>query len=293
MVDASCFARAIPIELAYEGGKVDDPQDPGGRTNMGVTQRVYTAWRRLHNLPVQDVWLASADEVRAIYKAQYADAVRFDQLRPGVDLVMLDGAINSGPKQAIKWLQAALKRLSLYDAAVDGVFGSGTASAVAAVTDDDALIDLILQFRMGFLHALATWKRFGKGWSARVANLKKIAQAWAMGSVGPDPVDVTADGGHQKAPPPPVDLPLGKVGTAIQGTMGGVGGVVVTQTVSQVKDQLTPFQGVAIVDHTLHILTLISVAIAVGSVLYAGYYKLRTRKATEANDAVLTAPVPA
>lgn len=40
----------------HEGGKVDHLKDPGGRTNRGITQRVYNAWWSKQNLPARDVY---------------------------------------------------------------------------------------------------------------------------------------------------------------------------------------------------------------------------------------------
>jgi hypothetical protein len=51
------FADALSHLLVREGGKVDNPKDPGGRTNQGVTQRVYNGWRTRSHLPVRDVYL--------------------------------------------------------------------------------------------------------------------------------------------------------------------------------------------------------------------------------------------
>ena len=59
------FDRALPHVLVHEGGKVDHPKDPGGRTNKGVTQRVYNAWRGKSHLPMRDVYLIDDLEVAA------------------------------------------------------------------------------------------------------------------------------------------------------------------------------------------------------------------------------------
>lgn len=124
MANERGFDRALPHVLVHEGGKVDHPKDPGGRTNKGVTQRVYNAWRSKSNLPPRDVYLIADMEVAAIYRFQYWDAIMGDRLPEGVGYVVFDGAVNSGPKQSIKWLQRALS--SLYTGKVDGVMGALT-----------------------------------------------------------------------------------------------------------------------------------------------------------------------
>jgi lysozyme family protein len=173
------WGAAMKIELQFEGGKDDDPIDPGGRTNQGVIQRVYSSWRKKNNLPVRDVFLMENDERDRIYYENYGRAVRFDDLPPGVNVVVLDGGVNSGPAQSIKWLQRAL------GLGADGVLGDRTLEAVINHPDHDKLIASILDQRERFLRALKTFYHFGKGWMARVNQLRKIGQAWAMGSVGP------------------------------------------------------------------------------------------------------------
>src|SRR5687767_11276425 len=77
---ASGFARAMPRVLAHEGGKVNHPKDPGGRTNCGITQRVYDAWRVRNDLAPRDVYAMEARERDAIYRGQYWNTIRGDEL---------------------------------------------------------------------------------------------------------------------------------------------------------------------------------------------------------------------
>jgi lysozyme family protein len=174
------WPAAMKIELRFEGGKDDDPIDPGGRTNQGVIQRVYASWRKKKGLPPRDVFLMEDSERDEIYYQNYGRLVRFDELPPGVNVVVLDGGVNSGPSQSIKWLQRAL------GLGADGVLGERTMEAVLNHPDHDRLIANILEQRERFLRALKTFYHFGKGWLSRLAQLKKIGQAWAMGSVGPE-----------------------------------------------------------------------------------------------------------
>lgn len=189
---AENFERALAHILVFEGGNDDDPQDPGGRTSRGIIQSEYNVYRRRKGLPTRDVWHADDAEIREIYRTSYWDKVRGDDLPAGVDVVLFDGAVNSGLGQQAKWTQRAL------GVEVTGRFDEATFAAIAADKDNDALIAGILSRRIAMLEGLRTWSRFGKGWSARVDSIRKIGQAWACGSVGPDPVDVLADGGHKK-----------------------------------------------------------------------------------------------
>lgn len=192
------FQKALARVLVYEGGKVDNPADPGGRTNKGVTQITFNAWLRENGASSRDVYIITYAEVSAIYKAKFWGIVRGDDLPSGLDLAVFDAAVNSGPGQAGKWLQHALG--DKFVGAIDGLIGMKTLQAIEDFGDVEILISDFCQRRLATLKSLRTWSTFGKGWSARIANVLKTADAWASNSPAPMPVDVTASGGHRKAP---------------------------------------------------------------------------------------------
>jgi lysozyme family protein len=192
------FAKALPRILVYEGGKVDNPRDPGGRTNKGVTQITFNAYLRENGMSAADVYSITLDEVSTIYKLKYWDAVRGDDLPAGLDLCVFDGGVNSGPGQSGKWLQHALG--TKFPGAIDGIIGSKTLQAIEDFGDVEALIGAYCARRLATLHSLRTWSEFGNGWNARIANVMKTGDAWAAGAPAPHPVDVSAAGGHRKAP---------------------------------------------------------------------------------------------
>ncbi len=68
-MSSSAFAAALPFILRWEGGYVNDPDDPGGATNKGVTQRIYDDWRKRQGLPPRDVRQLEEAELQAIYEA--------------------------------------------------------------------------------------------------------------------------------------------------------------------------------------------------------------------------------
>ncbi|MET0744349.1 MAG: glycosyl hydrolase 108 family protein [Microvirga sp.] len=175
------FPAALAIVLAYEGGRAEHPRDPGGRTNQGVTQAVYDGFRRRRGLDPRSVHAMATPERDAIYRVQYWDKVRGDELPAGLDLVVFDGAVHSGPVQSVKWLQRALGGI-----AVDGAIGEVTLAA-ASQADPVALIGRVLDRRLAFLKALSTWAVFGTGWSRRIAHLRAAASARASGGSAPPP----------------------------------------------------------------------------------------------------------
>lgn len=161
------FAAVLPLVLKHEGGYVNHPRDPGGETNKGITWRTYAAWRRSQGLPEQSVRHITNEEVRAIYKAQYWDAVRGDDLPSGLDYAVFDFAVNSGPSRAAKFLQRQI------GVPQDGVIGSHTLSAIPA--DALPVIRSLCDARLAWLRTLKTWGTFGRGWTARVQDVKEIA----------------------------------------------------------------------------------------------------------------------
>jgi lysozyme family protein len=135
------FLRAVTNVLVSEGGRVDHPADPGGRTNLGVTQKTFDAWRDTRSLPREDVWSITRDEAVEIYRERYwhplpaglADDVRF---------MAFDAAVNHGLGRALAWLK-----------------------------EHDTL-EAFLAHRLRFYTSLTeTWPHFGRGWMRRVAHV--------------------------------------------------------------------------------------------------------------------------
>jgi lysozyme family protein len=187
----SNFEASLTEVLKHEGGWSNHPNDPGGATMRGVTQRVYDAYRVNSGRPKQTVRNISDVELKAIYYQQYFLAVKADNLPAGLDYAVFDYAVNSGPRRAIEHLQEVL------GVNVDGLMGNVT---VAAANDADprSTIAKLCDRRMRFLQGLGTWDTFGKGWSRRVSELR--AKAIDMAEDAPAaPVSVP----KLPEPPPP------------------------------------------------------------------------------------------
>ena len=155
--------------LAHEGGYVHHEKDPGGRTNHGVTQRVWEEWVG-HEVDEKQMRALTHEMVAPLYKRKYWDACRADDLVAGVDYVVFDVAVNSGPGRAIKFLQSCV------GVTADGGFGPATLAAVKKSEEDPArLIEMYCAKRLEFLQSLKTFETFGKGWSRRVQEVKDKA----------------------------------------------------------------------------------------------------------------------
>lgn len=163
------FPEALAAVLVHEGGYVDHKDDPGGATNKGITHRTYRAWLAKNGLPTsKNVRHITDEEVAAIYKAQYWDAIKGDDLPSGVDYAVFDFAVNSGPARAAKFLQR------IVGSGVDGVIGLQTLRSVSERAPKDIVL-MLCQNRLAWLKKLRHWPTFGKGWSRRVNEVQAKA----------------------------------------------------------------------------------------------------------------------
>lgn len=198
------FAACLAVTLAYEGGRADDPRDPGGRTNRGITQRTYDVHRRSDGLPGRDVFDITDAEVRDIYRRDYWQPSGAGALPAGLDLSLFDAAVNSGVGQGRRWLARAQQQI-----------GAGQRRDVA---------DGIRAFaaaRLAFLHALRGWASFGRGWAVRVAGVEARALRMALDAAGlPPPVAAAAiaAGGATHARAAVAKHAAAHLGTALAGT---------------------------------------------------------------------------
>lgn len=168
------FPLSLTLVLAHEGGYVDHRLDPGGATNRGITRRTLARWRGVSpylKLPKSEVKGLTIKEAGEIYKANYWDRMKCDNLPSGVDYAVFDYAVNSGPGRSAKALQRAV------GATVDGSIGPNTLKAVSN-HHPKTIIKRLIKGRMSFLQRLRTWKTFGRGWTNRVNGV--LAHALEM-----------------------------------------------------------------------------------------------------------------
>jgi len=172
------FDQALAAVLRHEGGYVNHPRDPGGATNRGVTQAVYDDWRKRQGMDPRSVKSITDVELAAIYKRDYWDKVRGDEMPAGLDYCLFDFAVNSGASRAARYLQSAL------GVAADGQIGPATLAAVKALDRDviggkAGLIDQVCDARLAFLKRLPIFDTFGKGWTRRVEDVRIKSKAMA------------------------------------------------------------------------------------------------------------------
>lgn len=165
----SAFAAAAAFVLApmIEGGYVNDPRDPGGETNFGISRRAY---------PDLDIKALTKEEALEIYKRDYWDAVRADDLPPAIALAVFDAAVNQGRSPAIQLLQRAV------GTAVDGVLGPITLAEVQGA-DQHLLLIEYLGWRARRYHGTHHADTYIRGWMNRLFYL----QAYALQTLLPAP----------------------------------------------------------------------------------------------------------
>ena len=161
------FKNCVDLVLLQEGGFSDNPADPGGATNLGITKRTLEAWRN-QVVSVDDVKALTQQEAAEIYRANYWNVLHCDSLPPGVDLVTFDIGVNAGPGRAARMLQKAV------GAAQDGAIGPATLAATRAANPAEVIRSMTAS-RLAFYQGLDTWGTFGRGWTRRSNEIESAA----------------------------------------------------------------------------------------------------------------------
>ena len=161
------FEQCLALVLKHEGGYVNNPKDPGGRTNLGVTQKVWEEWVG-HPVDEAAMRALTPTDVAPLYKKNYWDKIKGDDLPAGVDYACFDLAVNSGVGRAAKLLQQAV------GVSADGAIGPATLDAVASQNPRDVATE-VCDLRLKFLQSLPTFATFGKGWTRRVSEVEETA----------------------------------------------------------------------------------------------------------------------
>lgn len=167
------FPECLAFTLAQEGGYVDDPYDPGGATNMGITLVTLQHWDHDPALGPEAVQDLSRQTAASIYGALYWNAVRGDALSDGVDLSVFDFGVNAGTRCSAKLLQAVL---GFDSAEEDGWIGKLTLAALLEANPAQ-VIGSLAERQAGYYRSLAEFDRYGQGWLARTERRKQAAIA--------------------------------------------------------------------------------------------------------------------
>lgn len=158
----SSFDDAFTALIGNEGGYVNNPADPGGETNFGITKRIAVA--NGYTGPMKSL---SLDTAKQIAKKVYWDPLHLDEFDPRIAFQMLDANYNGG--DTVRWAQSAS------GADIDGKMGPATIAALK-VADPHTFVLRFLSQRLRYLKNLKTWPTFSRGWTERIAaNMQRGA----------------------------------------------------------------------------------------------------------------------
>ena len=155
---ASNFQECLDLVLKSEGGWVNNSNDPGGETNLGVTKRV---WIEYVGHPVENLKKLTKEDVAPLYELKYWRPCYCEVLPRGLDFVVFSMGVNAGPGRSVKLLQSAIGCIP------DGVIGPRTRELISSSNGAD-IIKKFSTARREYYQSLKTFPIFGKGWLIRV-----------------------------------------------------------------------------------------------------------------------------
>jgi lysozyme family protein len=153
----SAFDQSLAFVLKWEGGLVNDSNDPGGLTNHGISQRAY---------PGLDIRGLTKQDVVSIYQRDYWEPARCGEMPAPVALVVFDSAVNQGVSRAVQCIQAACGE------SADGIPGPRTmeASRRKWQRDPGRFLRDICHARLMHYTGLSRWDIYGSGWGKRLLD---------------------------------------------------------------------------------------------------------------------------
>lgn len=151
----------IGFTLAREGGFVNNPRDPGGATNMGITRETLSQWYQ-RPASIDEVYNMTVSVARSIYQSWYWNIVAGDALPAGVDLMVFDMGVNSGCHEAVVELQTVIG----YNSTPDGHVGPITLGLLAGLSSL-SIVKSLAEAQAARYRSLPGFSTFGEGWMNR------------------------------------------------------------------------------------------------------------------------------
>tara|TARA_B100000131_G_scaffold259975_1_gene255697 strand:+ start:127 stop:600 length:474 start_codon:yes stop_codon:yes gene_type:complete len=154
------FDEIIDKVLEHEGGYVNDPKDLGGETKYGITKRFY---------PNLDIKNLTKEEAKEIYKRDYWDKNRIDEIPNQLKYIFFDMCVNMGRGTAVKVLQRAAVSKG-QKISIDGGLGPLTLKAIQKVG-----VERVRSYRVLYYAQLVTKRKdqekFWFGWFRRALEV--------------------------------------------------------------------------------------------------------------------------
>lgn len=157
---ARIWNDAFGLLVINEGGYVNNPHDKGGETKYGISKTTY---------PDVDIENLTLEQAKGIYKKDYWDRCKCDDLPDALSVAVFDFAVNSGVKRAIKYLQLCL------GVTADGIIGHQTLGACNRLPTKN-ILENYLDKRLQYLMSLKDFKYFGNGWGKRINRVRNFCE---------------------------------------------------------------------------------------------------------------------
>lgn len=158
------FNKLKKFILSWEGGFVNDPDDPGGATNKGIT---LSKFREIYgtNKTVRDLKKLTDEQWTYIFRTQFWDKWKADDIiDSNLIFLIVDWFWNSGNN--------CTKRVQKYlNVKVDGIVGNKTISALNELNGKEAFND-IWHLRESYYKTRKLFWKYGKGWLRRLNNIQ-------------------------------------------------------------------------------------------------------------------------
>jgi lysozyme family protein len=166
------FDKAFDLLMINEGGFVHDPDDPGGRTNYGITEGFLRAIGD-HRDPAE----LSKEEAREIYRVHFWRRVKADELPEPLATMVFDAAVNHGVGGATKMMQELCNAYLGSGLKVDGAFGPRTLAAVNELWQAYGMqaVGMLLERRRRLYDGHKAFWKFGRGWYNRLRQCARFA----------------------------------------------------------------------------------------------------------------------
>lgn len=148
------FEEIFDRLMGHEGRYSNDPDDPGGETNWGISKRSYP------HLIIKEL---TRENAKDIYFRDFWNPLQMMTLPYSIAFQLFDFAVNSSINTAIRYFQRAL------GVADDGFYGPISKAKAAETTETD-MIMLLNAERLDYMTKLKNWPHHGKGWTRRIAN---------------------------------------------------------------------------------------------------------------------------
>jgi len=156
------FKEAVKVVLKHEGGYVNDPIDPGGETNMGISKKAY---------PDLNIKELTKEDAYGIYFRDYWQKAKCDKLPNNLQLIYFDMVVNMGKSRAVKILQEAITAKGI-PTDIDGGIGPQTISnAGKSKLEEERLRAYRLKYYVTLINKKPKLEKYYFGWYRRALTV--------------------------------------------------------------------------------------------------------------------------